>query len=341
MSVSCGIQCISCSFPIHIDTYKGCSHACKYCFVKQKYDISNVEPINTTKSLRNFINGGRTMETKWCDWDIPLHWGGNSDPFQPCEKEYHSSLDCLKIFAETKYPFIVSTKNPSMLLEEPYLSTLKECNCVVQISMACSKYDKLEEGAIPYEERLRCIKPLSEIVHRVIVRARPYFPDCHKDIIKEIPRWAEQGAYGMNVSAFVSKKKQKGMKRYGSTYMFDADILYPKFKEIKELCHENKLVFLCSEVDLEHLSDTLSCCGCEGLEGFEGNKFHRSYMALADEYPQPTEAMKQTDTYQPFKCLQQTQAWAKKCKGKSFETLMHEVCDKQIEALRESRRKYS
>ena len=340
MSINCGIQCISCDFPIHFDTYKGCSHACKYCFVKSKYDISNVKPINTTKSLRNFINGGRNFETRWCDWNIPLHWGGNSDPFQPCEREHHKSLDCLKILAETKYPFMVSTKNPALLLEEPYYSTLKECNCVVQISMACSKYDKLEQGAIPYEERLKTIKPLSEIVHRVIVRARPYFPDCHKDILKEIPRYAEAGAYALNVSSFISKKKQKGMKRYGNSYMFDSDLLYRLYKELKTACHDNGLVFLCAEADLEHMSDSLNCCGSEGLEGFVGNKFNRSHMALDEEYPEPTDAMKQPDTYQPFKCIGQSQVWANKCKGKTFEELMHEICDEQIDYIKQMRERY-
>ena len=58
----------------------------------------------------NFISGARTKETNWCDWDIPLHWGGLSDPFQPCESKYRSSYKCLKIFADENYPFVVSTK---------------------------------------------------------------------------------------------------------------------------------------------------------------------------------------------------------------------------------------
>lgn len=335
MSISCGIQCLSCDYPIHFDTYKGCSHACKYCFVKQKYDISNIEAQHTTKSLRNFIEGKRNFETKWCDWSIPLHWGGNSDPFQPCEHTHKASLECLEIFAETKYPFIVSTKNPVMLTEEPYLSLIQQCRCVLQISMGCSKYDKLEQGAPTFKERLKAADFLSDKVTRIIARIRPYFPDCHKEIVSELPNYAKAGIYGISISSFISKKKQKGMKRYGTNYMFDVEYLMPKYREIMNVCHDNGMRFFCCETGLDHWSDELSCCGTEGLPDFIPHTYNCAHLAYDDEEPTATEAMKQPDTYQPFKCIGQSQAFAKKCIGHSFEELMHTFGDDKIRYNRE------
>ena len=91
--IRCGSQCLTCDYPIHFDTYNGCQHACKYCYVKNKYSIDNVKPLNTTKSLKNYISGGRNLETKWCDWELPLHWGANSDPFQAAELKHKKSLE--------------------------------------------------------------------------------------------------------------------------------------------------------------------------------------------------------------------------------------------------------
>ena len=147
---NCGSQCWLCDMPIRFDTYKGCTHGCKYCFVQRngKYDISKVQKGEGMKALMSWIQGKRTSETNWCDWNIPLHWGGVSDPFQPCEHYYRMSYNALRVFAETKYPFVVSTKG-RIIAEPEYLELLKKCNCVVQISMVCSSYDKLEEGA-PY-----------------------------------------------------------------------------------------------------------------------------------------------------------------------------------------------
>lgn len=335
--INCGSQCLTCDYPVHFDTYEGCSHQCRYCFVKQKYSIDNVKAINTTKSLRNFIEGKRNFETKWCDWDIPLHWGANSDPFQPCEKEYKKSLECLQIFADTGYQFIVSTKNPVILTEEPYLSLLEKCNVVLQVSMACSKYDKLEPGAPTYEERLAAVHVLKDKVKRVIARVRPYFPDCHKDILREISRYKDAGIYAISVSAFYSVKKQKGMIRYGSSYQFPNELLYAKYLELKEECHKNGVVFLCSECGLDHMGDNLNCCGCDGLEDFKPNIFNVSHLAYDDVEPVPTDAMKATDTYQPFKAIGQNQEWALKCKDKSFAELMIEIGGEHIEWMREQR----
>ena len=335
--IRCGPQCLTCDYPIHFDTYNGCGHACKYCFVKHKYSIENVKPIKMTTKLKNFIEGKRTFETKWCDWDIPLHWGANSDPFQPCERVYKNSLECLKVFADTGYPVIISTKNPVMLTEEPYISLLEKSNVVLQVSMACGKYDKLETGAPTYEERLKAVKILSSKVKRVVARVRPYFPDCHKDILQEIPRYKEAGIYAISVSAFYTLKKQKGMTRYGNAYQFPNEFLYPKYLELKEQCHKYGIVFLCSECGLDHLGDNLNCCGCDGLEDFKPNTFNVSHLAYDDIEPQATEAMKATDTYQPFKAIGQNQAWAMKCKDKSFEELMFEIGGERIDGLREQK----
>ena len=109
-SIDCGSACLNCELPIRLDTYKGCQHGCTYCFNRRFRDISQIIPRKCVGELKSFISGNRNVYTRWCDWNIPLHWGGNSDPFQPCEEQYGISYKCLEVFAETKYPFVVSTK---------------------------------------------------------------------------------------------------------------------------------------------------------------------------------------------------------------------------------------
>ena len=235
--ISCGLQCVNCDYPVHFDTYTGCSHKCRYCFKAQRsktiarkmYDI---KPLHAVKSVRDFITGKRNLEIVCFDWDIPLHWGANSDPFQECEREYKASLDVLKVFAETKYPFIVSTKNPVLLTEEPYLTLVSECECVIQISMACSKYDALEPGAPKYEERLKAAEILSKHVTRVVARVQPYMIDCKSAIISELPRMAKAGIHGIIVSGYLSPNKHKGMTKSGKYYKFSDAIQATDYKQI-------------------------------------------------------------------------------------------------------------
>lgn len=156
MGCKCGSQIILCNLPVRFDTYRGCSHGCRYCFAQKKNDISHIERDESVDGLRSFIEGKRGNETEWCDWNIPIHWGGMSDPFQPVEKQIRASYECLKLLAETKYPFVVSTKG-RLIADPEYLDLLAQCNCVLQISMVCSKYDRLERGTPSYEERLRAM----------------------------------------------------------------------------------------------------------------------------------------------------------------------------------------
>lgn len=211
---NCGSQIILCGLPVRFDTYSGCSHACKYCFVQRKNDISDIETKESAESLLNFIQGKRTAETNWCDWDIPLHWGGLSDPFQPAEKTKRRSLECLKVFAETQYPFVVSTKG-KLIIEPEYLELIQRCNCVVQISMVCSKYDILEQGAPTFEERLEMVKTLSPFVPRVIVRFQPYLTEILSDVLECIPRIKDAGAYGITIEGMKFAKKSLGLLKSG------------------------------------------------------------------------------------------------------------------------------
>lgn len=68
------------------------------------------------------------------------------------------------------------------------------------------------------EKRLKAITFLSDEVPRIVVCVVPYFPDCHKQIMAEIPRYAEAGAYAVMVGSYITKKKTKGMTRYGGNY---------------------------------------------------------------------------------------------------------------------------
>lgn len=315
-TIACGSQVILCDVPIRFDTYKGCSHACKYCFVKRKTDITQIEAQNCIKSLVGFINGKRNAETNWCDWNIPLHWGGLSDPFQPCEKQYRISYECLKVLAKTKYPFIVSTKG-KLIAEKEYLALIKECNCVVQISMICSKYDVLEPGCPTYEERLKIVEKVSKVAKRVNVRVQPYMPEIFNDLMNNIPRLAKAGAYGIQIEGMKFTKKVDGMVKIGGDYCYPVEILKRDFRKIRKECHKYGLKFYCAENRLRYMGDDMCCCGIDGIEGFKGNTFNLCHFYNGD-IQKPTDAMQEESTAIAFHSLHQTGSNYKEIKHCSF-----------------------
>lgn len=320
MSIACGSQIVLCDCPIRIDTYKGCSHACKYCFVQRKTDISKIEKDNCVKQLRDFINGKRNETTKWCDWDIPLHWGGMSDPFQPCERVHRISYEVLKIFAETKYPFIVSTKG-KLICDDEYLNLLKQCNAVVQISMVCSKYDVLERGAPKYSERLKMLKKLVGNCKRVVVRIQPYMTEVFEDVMESLDEYAKIGIYGITIEGMKFVKPKPGLTKVGGDFVYPKHILSKDYEAIKQKCHSLGLAFMCAENRLRTMGDSMTCCGCEGVEGFLTNKYNLEHIYNGEKV-EATEMMKKSGTAGCFKAIYQNAGSSKFLRSKSFIDIM-------------------
>ena len=329
----CGSQCWLCDLPVRFDTYKGCSHRCKYCFVQRtgKYDISRIETGEGEKALRNWIAGRRRKETNWCDWDIPLHWGGVSDPFQPCEKVKRMSYNALKIFAQTKYPFVVSTKG-KLIAEPEYIDLLKECNCVVQISVVCSKYDVLEPGAPTFAERLEIIRKVSPHVKRVIVRIQPYMCEVFKDVYDNLAAFREAGAYGVIVEGMKFDKKKPGLVKVGADWTYPLCRIESDIKRLKERAHSLGLAFYSGENRTRHLGDNLCCCGIDGLDGFTPNTYNLNHI-MRGENVISSEKMKEIGTARVFAGITQDTIYSKHLNGESFSSEMLNLYRKNPEHI--------
>jgi hypothetical protein len=292
--------------------------------------LNNIKKFETPTQLLNFIKGKRNKTTNWCDWEIPIHWGGMSDPFQPIEAKYKNSYNCLQVLKETQYPFVVSTKG-KLICQKEYLDLIKQCNCVVQISLVCPEFDKIEIGAPTFAERLEIVKTLSKY-KRVIVRIQPYMVEVHDSIKQSIEKIAEAGAYGVTVEAMKFAKKKTGLIRVGGDFCYPKDILIPKFNELKKVAHGNGLKFYSGENRLRDMGDSLCCCGIDGLKGFTPNKFNINNI-LNGNIAEPTKAMLKKGTAQVFKGKYQ--------KAGSFQYLeQHTFKDMMISELKNNEEYY-
>lgn len=255
-----------CDMPYRFDTYKGCSHACEYCFVKLKTDISKIENNEGPKALLNFINKRRSGETvgNIFDYDIPLHWGGLSDPFQPIEKTRRLSLECLKVFEKTKYPFVISTKS-ALISEDEYFEILKNCNCAVQFSAVCESYNNFEKGASTFAERISAMKKISNVGKRVIVRAQPLLPKMKNEFISNMCKFMNAGVYGIIVEFMKYKYKANGTIKGQGDYILPLETIKPIFDEIKQAANAKGLKVFAGENRLRQYGDGLNCCGVGDL----------------------------------------------------------------------------
>ncbi len=316
-----GSQITICDLPVRFDTYKGCSHFCSYCFVKLKYDIANIQRGEGAGALRNFINGKRDKTTNWCDWNIPIHWGGVSDPFQPIEKRYKYSLQALKVFEETQYPVVISTKG-ALAAEEPYLSLLEKCNVVMQFSLVSPKFDKLEPGAPSFQQRFEMIRKIAPKVKRVIVRVQPFIMEVKNDVLKQIPLYKEIGVYGITIEGLKYKQKKRGLVKVSSDWVYPKNCLKTAYDQIKEQCHSYGLKFYAAENRLRNMGDDLCCCGIDNLEGFVPNTYNLNHYIFDKENFISTKAMADPGTSMCLKAVAQNSSCVDVFKTKSLQGMM-------------------
>ena len=115
-----------CSLPLRLDSYRGCTIGCHYCFSKsinnRKEKFNKVIPANPNKFGRYFLqspNEKRIGIVKQCvDRRIPFHFGCVSDPFQPAEKKYKITYEMLKIIFANSLAYLWC----NILVGFPYLA---------------------------------------------------------------------------------------------------------------------------------------------------------------------------------------------------------------------------
>ena len=167
------------------------------------------------------------------------------------------------------------------------------------------------------------VETLAGRVQRVIVRIQPYMPEVFRDVMKNSPRLAAAGVYGIVVEGMKFYKGKKGMVKIGGDNCYPLSVLRPQFESIRAEAHRHGMKFYAGENRLRAMGDSMCCCGIDGLEGFKGNDYNLC-MLLNGKNPEPTETMKQIGTGGCFQSLNQIAGINKKINSQSFYGLMQE-----------------
>ena len=181
-----------CPIPYHMDTYRGCTYGCLFCFARDFFQFARR---NTDHPVQTYIEDNEPVSfARWVDRTMaktendyaraeevafrermPVKMGASSDPFPLCEREERITHDILKKLDELDYPVQISTKNPEVFLE--YADEFVHSN--IALSVSCSFCDddiarKIECGAISPTRRMAAVKKLTDMGFNVIARLHPF-----------------------------------------------------------------------------------------------------------------------------------------------------------------------
>jgi DNA repair photolyase len=119
-------------FDRSINAYRGCEHGCIYCFARPTHAYHDLSPgIDfETKLFAKPAAAGLLREelAKPGYVPSPIAMGTNTDPYQPIEREWTITRQCLEILHETRHPVTIVTKSHRIVRDLDILADMAKGN---------------------------------------------------------------------------------------------------------------------------------------------------------------------------------------------------------------------
>ncbi len=167
-----------------INCYRGCSHACTYCFARPTHDYLGlnigedfekriVVKINAVERLRAELH-----RSTWRGEHIAM--GTNTDPYQHAEGKYHLTKGIIDVLSEARNPFSILTKSTLILRDSVEVArAASRTEVTINFSVGCldrSVWKLSEPGTPPPEQRLAALRRLTEAGVSYGVLVAPVLP---------------------------------------------------------------------------------------------------------------------------------------------------------------------
>lgn len=209
-------------FKYSVNAYRGCSHACVYCFARPTHEYLGlglgedferriVVKVNAVELVRAELSSRR-----WGGDLIAM--GTNTDPYQHAEAKYHLTRGIVKELSNARNPFSILTKSTLILRD---LSLLAEAakRTEVRVNLSVGTLDRAvwrltEPGTPPPDKRLEVVRRLNQAGVTCGVLIAPVLPGL-SDSDEQVRQVAEAcRAIGAPVAGVVALHLRPGVKEH-------------------------------------------------------------------------------------------------------------------------------
>ncbi len=188
------------NFRFSVNPYRGCAHGCSYCYARPSHEYLG-------------YNAGLDFETKIMvkqdaprlfrdflsrsDWEPELiAFSGITDCYQPAEREFKLTRQCLEVASEANQPIGIVTKN-ALVVRDLELLTSMARRLLVHVSLSITTLDpqlarEMEPRTSIPAARLRAIRELSAAGVPVKVMVSPIIAGLNDHEVPEILKAAKE-----------------------------------------------------------------------------------------------------------------------------------------------------
>lgn len=191
------------AFTQSINAYRGCEHGCIYCFARPTHAYHDLSP-GIDFETRLFAKPDapdllRAELSKRSYAVAPIAMGTNTDPYQPIEKDWRITRQCIEILMECRHPLFITTKSDRILRDLDLLTRLASERLVavmISVTTLDPKIARTLEPRAPHPvRRVEAIRQLAEAGVPVVASVSPIIPAITDHEIEAIvSRVASAGA---------------------------------------------------------------------------------------------------------------------------------------------------
>ena len=167
-----------------LNPYRGCTHACHYCFARRyqtQFELGPGDHFSSVIFVKTNIAEvlGRELDRpSWTREQVAV--GTATDPYQPIEGHYKLTRRCLEALLAARTPIGLVTKGPMIVRDAELLAALgKAAGCTVYMSVPTvdeEAWTSLEPGTAHPLQRLRAVRTLRDAGVNAGVLMAPVVP---------------------------------------------------------------------------------------------------------------------------------------------------------------------
>ncbi|MRS02550.1 radical SAM protein [bacterium] len=164
-----------------LNIYRGCSHACRYCYAIYSHTYLNSAGFYDDIYVKTNIVEKLERELSSPKWKREVvNIGGVTDSYQKAEETYQLMPEILKLLIKYKTPAIISTKSTLVLRDYDLINELSQIT-YINIAATITTMDeevrkKIEPGGAPSSERFAMLKQFRQTNASVGLHVMPIIP---------------------------------------------------------------------------------------------------------------------------------------------------------------------
>lgn len=192
-------------FDRSINPYRGCEHGCIYCYARPAHAFLGLSPGLDFESRLFFKPDAAALLEK--ELSAPryaprvIHIGGDTDPYQPIERQQRVTRQVLEVLQSFSHPFTIITKSALILRDTDILGDMA-ARGLTRVAISITSLDRklarsMEPRAATPERRLAAVEGLARAGVPVVVMFAPAIPSLNDHEMEAVlERSAAAGAVG-------------------------------------------------------------------------------------------------------------------------------------------------